>query len=156
MRHKVKRQNIGKDRSHRLSILRNLATTFLLKEKLKSTKTKTRIFRSYIEKIITRAKVDSLHNRRLIFKEIKNTRVIKKLFEDIAKRYLTRPGGYTRIYKLGQRVGDSSEMCIIELVPEFLEESKKELNQENTKVKKKTKTKTEESEGKKSKEKQTH
>lgn len=125
MRHRVKKIRLGKDRKHRISILRNLAIAFIRHEKITTTKAKARVFRPFIEKMITRAKVDNLHNRRLVFRDIKNTLVLKKLFENVAKRYIERPGGYTRVYKLLQRTGDASEMCIIELVPEFLTEDAK-------------------------------
>lgn len=140
MRHKVKRISLGKDRKHRIALLRNLAQSFIRHERIKTTKTKARIFRSYIEKLITRAKVDSLHNRRMIFKDVKNTHLLKKLFENIAKRYQNRPGGYTRTYKLIPRIGDASEMCIIELVPEFLESSESSNSKANDALAKKSDT----------------
>ena len=93
---------------------------FLRKERIKTTLTKAKIFRPFIEKIITRAKVDNLHNRRIVYEKIRNTNLLKKLFINVAKRYLHRNGGYTRIYKLGKRKGDGADICIIELVPELI------------------------------------
>lgn len=148
MRHRVKKISLGKDRKHRISILRNLATALIRNERITTTQAKARIFRPFIEKIITRAKVDNLHNRRLVFEDIKSTTVLKKLFENVAKRYLSRPGGYTRTYKLIQRTGDASEMCIIELVPEFLNDAQGEKEEKPSKTKEKTLPKKEKSDGK--------
>ena len=116
MRHKLKKLEIGKDSTHRKALMRGLATDFLSREYLQTTVTKAKLLRSFVEKLITRARVDSLHNRRIIFRTLKNTKILKKLFDDVAKRYMDRPGGYTKIRRLGFRKGDGSEMSLIQLV----------------------------------------
>ena len=145
MRHKNKVKKLGKDAKHRKSILRNLTLSILNKERIKTTKTKAKIFRSFIEKIIHRAKIDSLHNRRIVYKDVRNTKLLLKLFQDIAKRYLDRNGGYTRIIALGLRKGDASEMCYIELVEQTLNHKQKANENEQTveKNNKSTETNTE-------------
>ncbi len=130
MRHKVKTKKIGKDLKHKKAILKNLALSFLKKEKVTTTVTKAKIFKSFIEKIITRAKEDTLHNRRMVYKKIKDTSVLKKLFVNIAKRYQNRNGGYTSLYKLGKRKGDASEMALLQLVPELIETNSSEKKEE--------------------------
>ena len=116
MRHKLKKLEIGKDSKHRKALMRGLATDFLSREYLQTTVTKAKLLRSFVEKLITRARVDNLHNRRIIFRTLKNTKILKKLFDDVAKRYVGRPGGYTKIRRLGFRKGDGSEMSLIQLV----------------------------------------
>ncbi len=138
MRHKVRNKKIGKDSKHKSALLKNLALSFLRKERIKTTLTKAKVFRPFIEKVITRAKVDNLHNRRIVYKKIRNTNLLKKLFINIAKRYLNRNGGYTKIYKLGKRKGDGAQVCYIELVPELIDESSV-VNEESEGLKEKSK-----------------
>lgn len=116
MRHKLKRLGLGKDAKHRKALLSGLATDFLSREHLQTTVTKAKLLRSFVEKLITRARVDNLHNRRMVFRTLKNTKILKKLFDDVARRYVGRPGGYTKIRRLGFRKGDGSEMSLIQLV----------------------------------------
>jgi large subunit ribosomal protein L17 len=94
-------------------------------ERIKTTKAKALEVRRDAEKMITRAKEDSVHNRRIVGKDIKDQEVLAKLFTDIGPRYKERPGGYTRILKLGNRQGDAAEMVLLELVSEAEEEPKK-------------------------------
>lgn len=97
-------------------MLRNLAESLILYEKIKTTETKAKVVRSKVEVMITRAKKDSLHNRRIIMKSLFTPNSVKKLFEVLGPRYLDRQGGYTRIYKTNQRRGDGAEQVYIELV----------------------------------------
>ncbi len=135
MNHRSKIKKLGKDRKHRKAMLRNLSTSLLKSEKIKTTLPKAKVLKSFVEKIITRSKSDTVHHRREVYKNIKNTRILKKLFEDIGKRYKNQKGGYTRIYKAIRRKGDGATQCYIELVSEKLDVSPKE-NQENLNKKK--------------------
>ncbi len=107
---------MGKDAKHRKALLRNLSLSFLNRESIRTTEAKAKQLKPFIEKIITRARVDSLANRRLVYRNIRNTKTLKKLFEDVAKRFIGRAGGYTRIIKLGMRKGDASKECLMKLV----------------------------------------
>jgi large subunit ribosomal protein L17 len=93
-----------------------MATALFRYERIKTTKPKAREIRRVAEKLITRARSDSVHNRRVVARTIQDKAVLAKLFTDIAPRFSERPGGYTRILKLGQRYGDASEMVFLELV----------------------------------------
>ena len=121
MNHRSGVKKLGRDKAHKLSITRNLALSFFRYEKIKTTTLKAKLLRDFVEKIITRAKTDNLHNRRLVYRHIRDTYIIKKIFDDIGKRFQTRKGGYTRIYKIGQRKGDGAEICYIELTKELLD-----------------------------------
>lgn len=116
MRHKRAVGKLGRDYKHRKAILKGLALNLIKRERIVTTKTKAKALRSYIEKIITRAKVDNLHNRRINYREIRDTKALRKLFLSIAPRFTKRPGGYTRIYLLGARKGDVAEKAMIEFV----------------------------------------
>lgn len=117
MRHKVKkRMGIGKDAKHRKAMLCNLATFFLSRGHLETTVAKAKLLRPFVERLITRARVDNLHNRRMVYRYIRNTKLLKRLFLEIAKEYVDRPGGYTRIRHLGFRKGDGAPLALIQLV----------------------------------------
>jgi large subunit ribosomal protein L17 len=116
MRHRVDLKRLGRKPSHRKSLHKNMVSSLFKYERIKTTKPKAREIRRTAEKMITRAKVDSVHNRRTIAKRIVEKRVLDKLFKDIAPRFKQRPGGYTRILKLGKRTGDAAEMVLLELV----------------------------------------
>ena len=120
MNHRNGVKKLGRDRAHHRAILNNLALSFFKYEKIKTTKLKAKVLRSFVEKIITRSKVDDLHNRRLVYRNVRDTKIIKKIFEDIGKRFQNRNGGYTRIYQIGQRKGDGADICYLELVEELL------------------------------------
>ena len=116
MRHNVKGRKLKRTASHRLATLRALATTLLRYKKIKTTVAKAKEARIFVEPIITRAKADSVHARRIVAEDIHDTAVVKELFTDIVKKIGDRPGGYTRIVKLGHRRGDAAEMAMLELV----------------------------------------
>ena len=116
MRHRVRKGKLGLKTEHRLSVLRNLCTEFFRHGRITSTDIKIKELKRFSEKIITTAKVDSVHSRRLVSTKIKDREVLKKLFEDIAPSYLERSGGYTRVVKLNFRRGDSAPISMIELV----------------------------------------
>jgi large subunit ribosomal protein L17 len=102
--------------AHRKALRRNMVTSLFRHERIRTTKTKALEIRRSAEKLITRAKVDSVHNRRLVSARLFDEGIVAKLFTDIALRMKDRPGGYTRIIKLGERLGDASEVVILELV----------------------------------------
>ena len=116
MKHKMGFNRLGRSMSHRRALRRSMATALFRYERIKTTKTKAQDIRRVAERLITRARSDSVHNRRLVARTVQDKSVLAKLFTDIAPRFAGRPGGYTRILKLGQRYGDASEMVYLELV----------------------------------------
>lgn len=116
MKHKIGFNRLGRKQAHRKALLRNMVISLLRHERIRTTKAKALAVRRYAEKLITRAKVDSVHNRRIAGKKIHDKEVLAKLFTVIGPRFEKRPGGYTRVIKLGQRYGDASEMVLLELV----------------------------------------
>jgi large subunit ribosomal protein L17 len=116
MRHRIGYNRLGRNVSHRQALYRSMATALFKYERIRTTKPKAKEIRRVAEKMISRARTDSVHNRRIVGKRIKDKAVLAKLFTDIGPRFTNRPGGYTRILKLGQRYGDASEMVLLELV----------------------------------------
>jgi large subunit ribosomal protein L17 len=116
MRHKVKGSILSRKKAPREMMLRNLASSILIYEKVKTTKAKASAVRSLVEKMITAAKVGDLAARRKLISILPQKMAVKKSMEVLGQRYKERPGGYLRIIKLGKRVGDSSDMVQIELV----------------------------------------
>ena len=111
-----KGKRLGGSPSHQRKILSNLAASLIDEERITTTVAKAKVLRPYVEKMVTRARRGDLHSRRLVLRRIQDTEVVTKLFDDIAPRYEDRPGGYTRIVKLGPRRGDGAEMALIEFV----------------------------------------
>jgi large subunit ribosomal protein L17 len=116
MNHRSGFNRLGRNSAHRLATLEALTKALFTYERIETTLAKAREARRKAEKLITRARTDSVHNRRIAARTITDARVLNKLFTDIAPRYAERPGGYTRILKLGKRFGDASEMVILELL----------------------------------------
>ena len=116
MRHKKKGRKLGRKVGNRKALLRNLACQLILHKKIKTTDPKAKELRSFIEPLITLAKKDSLHARRLVIKKIPKKDVVRILFEEIAPLFSVRPGGYTRITKLGLRDNDRAPVSLIEFV----------------------------------------
>ena len=118
MRHRVGYRKLGRVTPHRTALLRNLATALFDKERIRTTLMKAKELRPYAEKLISLAKREEnrLHARRLVARDIQDAVVAKKLFDTLGARYATRPGGYTRILRLGPRKGDGAEMAIVELL----------------------------------------
>lgn len=116
MRHRVKGRKLKRTASHRTATLRSLATSVLKHKRIKTTLAKAKEARTFVEKLITQAKRNDLHSKRLIMSEIKDKEVVKELFTEIVPKIGDRPGGYTRVIKLGNRVGDAAQMAILELV----------------------------------------
>ncbi len=116
MRHRKSFNHLGRTSSHRHALLSNLANSLILHKRISTTLAKAKALRVYVEPILTRAKSDTTHNRREVFSLLQSKSVITELFRDIVIKIGDRPGGYTRILKTGNRLGDNAEMCIIELV----------------------------------------
>jgi len=116
MRHRVAGRKLGRTTEHRKALLRNLSTALFDKEKIKTTLAKAKELRPFAEKLVTLSKRETLHARRHVLREIHDRDVVAKLFDTLSARYAQRPGGYTRIIKLGPRRGDNAEMAIVELV----------------------------------------
>ncbi|SHN17862.1 large subunit ribosomal protein L17 [Cyclobacterium lianum] len=116
MRHGKKFNHLGRTASHRKAMLSNMAMSLLEHKRITTTLAKAKELRKYIEPLITKAKEDTTHNRRVAFGYLKNKEAIKILFGEVVEKIGNRPGGYTRIIKTGFRLGDNAEMCIIELV----------------------------------------
>lgn len=134
MRHLVKGKKLGRNSSQRKALLRNLVTSFLEKERMRTTLSKAKATGPIAEKMITIGKKNTLHARRRALRYIYKKSVVKKLFEDINPRFSERPGGYTRIIKLGPRAGDGAEMAMIELIgSEYTKKHKKKSVKEKVK-----------------------
>lgn len=117
MRHGNKVNHLGRTTSHRRALLSNMASSLILHKRLTTTVAKAKALRKYVEPLITKAKSDTTHSRRVVFSYLQDKESVKTLFGEVASKISERPGGYTRIIKLGQaRLGDSAEMCLIELV----------------------------------------
>ncbi len=121
---------LGRNASHRKATLAALASSLFRYERVRTTVAKAKEARQLAERLITRARVDSVHNRRMVGRTIQDERLLAKLFTDIAPRFVTRPGGYTRILKLGRRFGDASEMVLLELVERKDRERKRKKKEE--------------------------
>jgi len=126
MRHLVKGKKLRRNTAQRRALLRNLVTSFLEKERIRTTLAKAKAARPLAEKMITLAKKDTLHARRQALRFIYKKPVVKKLFEELGPRFSERPGGYTRIIKVGVRSGDGADMAVLELIgTEFKKKAKK-------------------------------
>jgi large subunit ribosomal protein L17 len=128
MRHRVAHRKLGRITPHRIALLRNLAAALFERERIRTTLVKAKELRPYAEKLITLAKRDDdrLHARRLAGRDIRDPRLVKKLFDDLGARFASRPGGYTRILRLGPRRGDGAEMAIVELIGSEYQPKKKD------------------------------
>ena len=116
MRHGVSGRKLGVTSTHRVAMLRNMATSLIKHEQITTTLPKAKELRPYVERIITLGKRGDLHARRQAYAQIRDERVVDKLFTTIAERYKARAGGYTRVLKAGMRYGDAADMAVIELV----------------------------------------
>src|SRR5215211_5377977 len=116
MRHGYANRKLGRTSGHRTAMFRNQLASMIQSERIVTTLPKAKELRPQIEKLITLARNDSVHARRLAFRQVQDNELIAKLFDKIGPRFSTRPGGYTRIMKLGARRGDAAEMAILELV----------------------------------------
>lgn len=116
MRHGKKHNHLGRTNTHRKAMLANMASSLILSKRIETTIAKAKELRKYIEPLITRGKDDTTNSRRVVFSYLQDKESIKILFGEIAQKVGSRPGGYTRIIKLGTRLGDNAERALIELV----------------------------------------
>lgn len=116
MRHGKTDNHLGRTASHRRALLSNLASSLILHKRISTTVAKAKELRKYVEPLITKSKDDNTHSRRTVFSYLQNKDSVKVLFGEISEKVAGRPGGYTRIIKTGNRLGDNADMCIIELV----------------------------------------
>ncbi len=116
MRHGKKINHLGRTNSHRKSMLANMASSLILHKRINTTLAKAKALRTYVEPILTKAKNDTTHSRRTVFSYLQNKDVVAQLFREVAEKIADRPGGYTRIIKMENRLGDNAEMAMIELV----------------------------------------
>ena len=116
MRHNKKFNHLGRKKAHREAMLSNMAASLILHKRIFTTVAKAKALRVYVEPLLTRAKEDSTHARRIVFAELQNKFAVKELFGPVAEKIADRPGGYTRIIKLGFRQSDGADMAFIELV----------------------------------------
>ena len=116
MRHNKKFNHLGRTASHRAAMLSNMASSLILHKRITTTLAKAKALKKYVEPLITRAKDDSTNSRRVVFSYLQNKEAIKELFGEVAAKVADRPGGYTRVIKLGSRRGDAAPIAFIELV----------------------------------------
>jgi large subunit ribosomal protein L17 len=116
MRHSRVINHLGRTSSHRKSMLSNMAASLIMHKRITTTTAKAKALRTYVEPIITKSKEDSTHSRREVFSFLKDKKAVAELFREISPKIAERHGGYTRILKTGNRIGDNAEMCILELV----------------------------------------
>lgn len=116
MRHLKSFNHLGRKSAHRKVMLSNMATSLILHKRIKTTVAKAKALRVYVEPIINRSKDNTTHSRRVVFSYLQNKEAVTELFRTVADKVADRPGGYTRILKIGNRIGDNAEMCYIELV----------------------------------------
>ena len=128
MRHNKKFNHLGRTASHRSAMLANMAISLIMHKRITTTVAKAKALKEYVEPLITKSKEDSTNSRRVVFSYLQNKEAIKELFGEVAQKVGDRPGGYTRIIKLGTRQGDAAQVCFIELVdfdPEMAKDTKK-------------------------------
>lgn len=116
MRHSRRVNHLGRTSEHRKAMLANMAASLILHKRITTTVAKAKALRSYVEPLITKSKEDSTHSRRVVFSHLQSKEAVTELFREVSNKVANRPGGYTRIIKTGNRLGDNAEMCLIELV----------------------------------------
>lgn len=116
MRHGKKFNHLGRKTAHRKSMLANMACSLIEHKRINTTLAKAKALKQFVEPLVTKSKEDTTHNRRIVFGRLRQKEAVTELFRDVAVKVGDRPGGYTRIIKLGNRLGDNAEMAMIELV----------------------------------------
>ena len=116
MRHGKKFNHLSRKTAHRKAMLSNMACSLIEHKRIKTTLAKAKALRKFLEPLITKSKIDTTHSRRIVFSHLRQKEVVTELFGDVASKVATRNGGYTRILRTGNRLGDNAEMCFIELV----------------------------------------
>ncbi len=128
MRHRKKFNHLSRKSAHRKAMMANMATSLVIHKRIHTTLAKAKALRVFVEPLITRSKEDTTHNRRMVFRHLQSKEAVAELFREVSVKVADRPGGYTRILKTGNRLGDNAEMCYIELVDFnelYLSETKK-------------------------------
>ena len=143
MRHNKKFNHLGRTASHRASMLANMAISLIMHKRITTTVAKAKALKKYVEPLITKAKEDTTNSRRVVFSYLQNKEVIKELFGEVSQKVGDRPGGYTRIIKLGTRQGDAAQVCFIELVDFDPEMAKTETKKKTTRRSRKSSKATE-------------
>jgi large subunit ribosomal protein L17 len=116
MRHNKKFNHLGRKSAHRQAMLSNMASSLILHKRITTTTARAKALKIYVEPLITKSKDDSTHARRIVFSYLQNKEAVSELFREISVKVADRPGGYTRILRTGNRLGDNAEMCMMELV----------------------------------------
>jgi large subunit ribosomal protein L17 len=116
MRHKKNFNHLGRKTGHRKAMLSNMASSLIMHKRIETTTAKAKALKRYVEPLITRSKEDSTHSRRVVFSYLQDKEAVTELFREVGAKVGNRPGGYTRIIRLGNRLGDNADMCLIELV----------------------------------------
>ncbi|MDC7997652.1 50S ribosomal protein L17 [Gilvibacter sediminis] len=116
MRHGKKTNHLGRKTAHRKAMLANMACSLIEHKRINTTTAKAKALKKFVEPLITKSKEDTTHNRRIVFSRLRQKDAVSELFRDVAVKVGDRPGGYTRIIKLGNRLGDNADMAMIELV----------------------------------------
>jgi len=136
MRHRKSFNHLSRTASHRKAMLANMAVSLILHKRIETTVAKAKALRRYVEPLITRSKTDTTHSRRIVFSYLQDKEAVIELFSEVAEQVANRPGGYTRIIKLGNRQGDNAEICFIELVDynDTMKSLKEEASETTTKT----------------------
>ncbi|MCC7330998.1 MAG: 50S ribosomal protein L17 [Flavobacteriales bacterium] len=145
MRHGNKVNHLGRKTGHRRAMLSNMACSLIEHKKINTTVAKAKALKLFVEPLITKAKTDSTHSRRVVFSYLQSKEAVTELFREVAAKVANRPGGYTRILKTGNRIGDNAEMCMIELV-DFNENMLKDVKKKATTTRRKKSTGTKKAE----------
>ncbi len=116
MRHNKKFNHLGRTNTHRKAMLANMSTSLIMHKRIFTTLAKAKALKKVVEPLITKSKEDTTHSRRMVFQVLQNKYAVTELFQNVSQKVANRPGGYTRIIKTGNRLGDNAEMCFIELV----------------------------------------
>jgi len=142
MRHGKKFNHLGRKKAHRSAMLSNMASSLIEHKRITTTVAKAKALRVYVEPLITKSKENTTHNRRTVFSHLQNKHAVTELFNEVSVKVADRPGGYTRIIRTGNRLGDNAEMCMIELVDynEIYNNEKKEAKKSRRRGGKKTTT----------------
>ncbi|WP_158962487.1 50S ribosomal protein L17 [Myroides fluvii] len=142
MRHGKKINHLGRKAAHRNSMLANMACSLIEHKRINTTVAKAKALKQYIEPLVTKAKTDDTHNRRVVFSYLRSKEAVTELFREVAQKVGDRPGGYTRIIKLGNRLGDNADMAMIEFVDfnEIYNVAKKEAKKTTRRGRKKAET----------------
>ncbi|MDH6358215.1 50S ribosomal protein L17 [Parabacteroides sp. PF5-9] len=142
MRHNKKFNHLGRTNTHREAMLSNMASSLILHKRIFTTTAKAKALRKFVEPLITKSKEDTTHSRRVVFSTLQNKYAVTELFKEVSQKVSERPGGYTRIIKTGNRLGDNAAMCFIELV-DYNENMLKDTSKKKTKARRSRKKSTE-------------